>query len=268
MTQRREIEGRLVLFEDLSGILGAMRSFALAELHRVTRREEAQQQVVHSLTDTLQDMVAFLPPPPQANVCNDIWILFGSVRGFCGSFNEDVAHEWQRANGEERPTIAVGERLVSMMPAHASLISVRGADGGLDAAMAIDRILAAIRKTWNLSGGQSGIVACLRDEDGARTQRLVPLPVSQDEKRFLPLMNEPPARVALGVTEHFLFHILLALQLRSIRVENRMRLMQMENALQHLEHGSEDLMRQRNRMRQEEIIEEIELMARERTGMH
>jgi F-type H+-transporting ATPase subunit gamma len=47
-----------------------------------------------------------------------------------------------------------------------------------------------------------------------------------------------------------------------------MRLMQMENALQHLERGSEDLRRQINRLRQEEIVEEIELMARKRVGMH
>jgi F-type H+-transporting ATPase subunit gamma len=50
------------------------------------------------------------------------------------------------------------------------------------------------------------------------------------------------------------------LLLRAIRVENHMRLMQMENALNHLERTSEDLNRQRNRMRQEEIVEEIELM--------
>jgi F-type H+-transporting ATPase subunit gamma len=36
--------------------------------------------------------------------------------------------------------------------------------------------------------------------------------------------------------------------------------MQMETALRHLERGSEDMLRLRNRLRQEEIIEEIELM--------
>ena len=46
-----------------------------------------------------------------------------------------------------------------------------------------------------------------------------------------------------------------------------MRLMQMENALQHLERGGDDLKRQRNRMRQEEIVEEIEIMARKRISL-
>jgi len=53
--------------------------------------------------------------------------------------------------------------------------------------------------------------------------------------------------------------------LRSIRVENHMRLMQMENALNHLDEGGDELMRQRNRLRQEEIVEEIELMTSGKT---
>jgi F-type H+-transporting ATPase subunit gamma len=76
----------------------------------------------------------------------------------------------------------------------------------------------------------------------------------------LPFSYLPAVEVASGVAEHYLFHSLLALLLRSIRVENHMRLMQMETALRYLERGGEELQRQRNRLRQEEIVEEIELM--------
>lgn len=262
MSQRREIESRLELNEDLSGILGAMRSFALAELHRVTHRESAQQQVVETLTNTLQDTAPFLPPQPGGG--DEIWLLFGSVRGFCGSFNEDVHRAWQAGRGAAHPTIVVGERLVYLMPKSERIYPLDGAEGGLDAATAIDRILGALAR---VGGKPRGLIACLRDEDGVRTQRLLPLPAAPGSPQPPPVMNEPAEKVALGVAEHFLFHMLLALQLRAIRVENRMRLMQMENALQHLERGSEDLQRQRNRMRQEEIVEEIELMARMRVGM-
>lgn len=94
-------------------------------------------------------------------------------------------------------------------------------------------------------------------------QRLLPLPIRSEItlNNPLPLTNEIPADVARGVVEHYLYHTLLALLLRSIRIENHMRLMQMENALSHLEHGAEELRRKRNRLRQEEIIEEIELIA-------
>lgn len=63
------------------------------------------------------------------------------------------------------------------------------------------------------------------------------------------------------MAEHYLFHSLFALLLRSLYVENHMRLLQMENALNHLSQKSEEMRRMRNRLRQEEIVEEIELIA-------
>lgn len=266
MTQRREIDARLALYDDLSGILGAMRSFALAELHRIARREEAQQQVVQALLHPLHAVSPFLPP--QAACGSNAWLLFGSTRGFCGSFNEDILHAWQAADGIARPTIVVGDRLAATMPENIRLISVQGAEGGLDAAPAIDRILEAVKRLRSMAGESCGLVACLHDEEKVRIQRLLPLPAPRNDQHLPPLMNEPAPKVAAGVAEHFLFHTLLSMLLRSIKMENRMRLMQMENALRHLENGSEDLKRQLNRLRQEEIVEEIELMVRERTSMY
>jgi F-type H+-transporting ATPase subunit gamma len=265
MSQRREIEARLALYDDLAGILGAMRSFALAELHRISRREEAQQQVVRVLGKALQDVASFQAPRDEALA--DVWLLLGSVRGFCGSFNEDVVRAWQAKAEARQPLLVVGERLAATMPENASMVAVAGADGGLDAAATIDRILAAFAAARGSVGQDCGLLACLRDEDGVRWQRLLPLPVTTASASLPPLINEAPASVAAGVAEHFLFHQMLALLLRSIRVENRQRLMQMENALRHLEQGSDELARQRNRLRQEEIVEEIEVITGMRGGM-
>lgn len=255
MSQRRAIEARLTLYDELAGILGAMRSFALAELHRITRREESQQQVVEVLKEALQDVAAFLPPPaPQRH---DVWVLLGSVRGFCGSFNEEVIRAWQSAHGHGQPTLAVGERLSSAMPAEADFLAVDGAESGLDAASAIDHILAALPRS---RGPDDGLVVCMHDEHEVQLRRLLPLPAARGSSGLPPLMNEPPSRVAAGVAEQFLFHALLAAVLRSIRVENRRRLLQMENAVYHIEQNRENLALQRNRLRQEEIVEEIEIM--------
>lgn len=260
MSQRREVEARLALYDDLSGILGAMRSFALAELRKVGKREAAQQQVVQSLATALDDLAGSLPETAISKPDEDIWLLFGSVRGFCGSFNEDVLRFWRSQANSDRPLILLGERLHALIEQRGALQLVNGADGGLDAPAAIDRILAAVTA---LSGdSEFGLMACIRDEQGARSQRLWPLPAaSSGDNRNPPFTYQPTAEVAAGVAEHYLFHTLLALLLRSIRVENHMRLMQMETALRHLERGGEDLRRQRNRLRQEEIVEEIELMA-------
>ena len=266
MSQRKEVEARLALFDDLSGILGAMRSFALAELRRVNKRDAAQQQVVESLTPALDDLAGTLPArtaggaAPDGHPGYDIWLLFGSVRGFCGSFNEDVMRFGLTAAGGQSPLILVGERLHGMVEEREGAQCIGGAEGALDASAAIDRILAAVTGLRG-DGGLFSLSVCIRDEQGARSQRLWPLPVTpRDRGGYPPLTYAPAGEVAAGVAEHYLFHSLLAFLLRSIRVENHMRLIQMETALRHLERGSEELQRQRNRLRQEEIVEEIELM--------
>ena len=265
MSQRQEVEGRLALFSELSGILGAMRSFALTELRRVSKREAAQQQVVESLTKALDDLSAALPEQLTDKAgagIQDICLLFGSVRGFCGGFNEDVLRQWQAQPEKHGSLILLGERLHDMFAASAERVCIAGAAGGLEAAASIDRILAAVQQ---LRGGDDKpfrLWGYFRDETGACSQRLWPVPVSASapSSGYPPLSYAPLPDVAVGVAEHYLFHTLLALLLRSIRVENHMRLMQMETALRHLERGSEDLLRLRNRLRQEEIVEEIELM--------
>ena len=265
MTQRKEVGETLALYDDLSGILGAMRSFALAELHRVMKREEAQRQVVTALIKSMQDVAANLPP--QMSSDDDIWLLFGSVRGFCGSFNEDVVRSWRNGNVSKQLTIVVGERLFATLKDNREVISVLGADSALDAGTVIDNILIEVDKVQKVAGKPLGLVVCLRDEEGARVQRILPIAVAKVEMNDLPLVHVPSSTVATGVAEHYLFHSILSLLLLSIRVENHMRLMQMENALQHLERGGDDLKRQRNRMRQEEIVEEIEIMARKRISL-
>jgi F-type H+-transporting ATPase subunit gamma len=261
MSQRREVEARLALYDDLSGILGAMRSFALTELRRINKREVAQQQVVQSLSVALQDIGNAFLSQNDPIITDSIWLVFGSVRGFCGSFNEDVLAVWRAEADSHSPLILVGERLHGRVDEQPQQQRVSGAEGGLDALSAIERILAAISAIRDASPQALGIVACLRDEQGARSQQLWPLPnILTTSSVNLPFSYLPIAEVAAGVAEHYLFHSLLALLFRSIRVENHMRLIQMETALRYLEHGGEELQAQRNRLRQEEIVEEIELM--------
>ncbi len=271
MSQRREVEARLALFDELTGILGAMRSFALAELRRVNKREAAQQQVVESLTWALNDLpaTALSIEGIQTGACGPetVWLLFGSVRGFCGSFNEAVLRCWQEHDGAQTASvIVVGQRLHELIDRqHPSLFAIAGAQGSLDAAAVIDRILAVVDQLGIAERPDCRLMACLRDEQGPLTLQLWPLASNHPQpSQYPPHTFSPLQDVASGIAQQYLFHKLLALLLRSIQMENHLRLLQMETALRHLEHGGEDLQRQRNRLRQEEIVEEIELMASSR----
>lgn len=267
MSQRRDIETRLALYQDLKGIFAAMRSFALTELQRVNKRENAQQQVMQALKLALDDLVyarIALPTP-----IYDICLVLGSVRGFCGSFNDDVLACWQQQCSKDTPTILIGERLHEAPQNNMLIKHMPGATGSLDALMVMESILSAIAEIRSTQQGESGLIVCIRDDNGARIERLWPLPDNPlTSTAYPPFTYAPPAKVAAGVAEHYLFHDLLTLLLRSIRVENHMRLMQMENALRHLERDIDELQRLNNRLRQEEIVEEIELMigARKSSG--
>lgn len=266
MSQRRELEARLSLYDELNGILGAMRSFALAELRRVSHRETAQRQLVQALEIAFNDVSDCLVMQNEAieETCCEIWLLFGSVRGFCGSFNEDILRFWRtecQSTQHAAALILVGERLHDLAQTPQNTERLRGAQGGLDATNTIDDILAAIKRASFDMQRPFQLTACVYDESGPRRQALWPIrSVSSTRKINPPLTLSPASEVAANVAEHYLYHRLLALLLCSIRIENHMRLNQMETALRHLEQGSENLQRQRNRLRQEEIVEEIELM--------
>lgn len=263
MSGRREIEARIALYDELAGILRAMRSFALAELRAVLRRHEAQQQVVGTLRLALRDLASALPRPDVPTV--DVWILLGSARGFCGGLNEDLVEHWRSQGGERCPAVAVGDRIVQLVQGAPNVSGVQGPVGALDAPEAMHRILSAVAAARARVGVDTGLVVCLRGEKAVQVERLLPLPpIAAADVHTPPLTNEPLPAVASAVAEQYLFHILLGLLLQAIQTENRLRLVQMEHALNYLEKGTEDLQRQQRRLRQEEIIEEIELLVRKR----
>ena len=75
-----------------------------------------------------------------------------------------------------------------------------------------------------------------------------------------PLLNLSPPDFLLELTDHYLFTRLLQILYLSLTVENQQRMQHLENAVRHLDDSSEELKRKINGLRQEEIIEEIEVI--------
>lgn len=259
MSIRHALEARVTLFGELGGIMNAMRSFALVELRRLAQRDIAQQQALRTLELAMRELSGALPPTEPG--AGDIWIALGSARGFCAGLNDEVLRFWQANAHAALATIAVGERLSALMPA--GVIAVPGAVGAADTVAALDRVLVAVEQARQVGGPHAGLVLCSRDSDTVTLKRLLPLPQGTRARAgTAPLTNEAAHKVAFGVAEHYLFHTLLALVTGALRVENHLRLMQMENARQHIERASDALMSQCRQLRQEEIVEEIELIQR------
>jgi len=83
---------------------------------------------------------------------------------------------------------------------------------------------------------------------------------------YPPLLNQSPRRFLTDLTDHHLLAALYEILYTSLMVENRRRLTHLEGAVNHLDNESAQLARQCNALRQEEIIEEIEVILLSATG--
>ncbi|MFZ1828621.1 MAG: F0F1 ATP synthase subunit gamma, partial [Candidatus Competibacteraceae bacterium] len=97
---------------------------------------------------------------------------------------------------------------------------------------------------------------------GIRLRRLLPLrdlppaPVRTGP----PELNLSPADCLAGLTDHYLYAALNEVLYSSLMAENRRRLVHMDRALDRLDADMAQLRLAYNRQRQEEIIEEIEVI--------
>ena len=75
-----------------------------------------------------------------------------------------------------------------------------------------------------------------------------------------PLLNMTAMNFLLELTDHYLFNSLHRILYLSLMAENQHRIQHLENATRHLDDSTEELGRKINALRQEEIIEEIEVI--------
>jgi F-type H+-transporting ATPase subunit gamma len=102
------------------------------------------------------------------------------------------------------------------------------------------------------------------DREGIATIQILP-PFEQSRKRVPPfshppLLNLRPEEFLAELIDHYLFAALHQILYLSLMAENQHRVQHLEGAVRHLEDKSADLLHRCNVLRQEEIIEEIEVI--------
>jgi F-type H+-transporting ATPase subunit gamma len=113
---------------------------------------------------------------------------------------------------------------------------------------------------------QPVMVSCLyhEDPDEVRIRQLLPpfRPRAGPSEHFAhpPVLNQSPQAILAGLSEHYVFATLHKMLYTSLWAENTRRVAHLEGAVRHLDQQSGELTRQSHALRQEEIIEEIEVM--------
>lgn len=269
MSRRREVRGRIATLAEIDEILTAMKNLALVEVRRIAEFIEAQRAAVAVIEDAAADFLAdFAPPASYAQSGGDVVCLLGSERGFCGDFNETIAQAAKQRNASPPAASAVllvGSRMADAYgDPQARAISGAGVADEVPAVLQLlVESLTGLLGDPSEAGVPTGLVVIHHGDAGVSAQRLLPLP---DPPRKTPshayplLLNLPPAQFFEGLTEQYVYAGLQAALYESLLEESRRRRDHMELAIDRLGDQLRDLHVRQNRLRQEEITEEIEII--------
>lgn len=270
MTRRRELEQRRHSLGEIREIMNSMKTLAYLETRRLERFLAAQQAVVADVERAAADFLAFHPDTlPRAGDTTLVYLLVGSERGLCGDFNHvllRVLEEELRNGGPNRPLLLpVGRKLHALLEQDARVTArVAGASVVDEVAGTLQELIRALAEQQLQHGPLT--LRGLYHGPGGETVRCELLPPLQhllgQQQQFPdpPLLNLPPRAFLLELADHYLFAALHQLLYASLMAENQQRVSHLEAAVRHLDNQAAELARQGNVLRQEEIIEEIEVI--------
>lgn len=268
MSRRNELERHRQNMGEIRNIMNSMKTLAYMETRKLARFQESQLAVVNSIEAVAADFLsAYRHPIPETGKPAPVYLLIGSERGFCGDFNQSIANHLastNRADADHPPELLVVGRKLHSLYQHAP--QNPGFVVGASVAEEIPRVLAAITQ-W-LATRQHGTGLSLHgiyhSADGVTERRLLPAFSQQRENlpapRHPPILNLPPLLFFGKLVEHYLFALLHAMLYSSLLAENHRRASHLERAVKHLDSETERLRQTCSSLRQEEIIEEIEVI--------
>jgi F-type H+-transporting ATPase subunit gamma len=269
MTRRQELEHHRHSMGEIRGIMNSMKTLAYMETRKLTRFLDAQHAVVRSIEAAAEDLLAFYPETlPEATETTPVYLLVGTDRGFCGDFNHTLLNHLEsalEAHPSDRPLlIAVGRKLHALLEDEPRVaVSIDGAGVAED----VDSVLVQVVNELTAVQLKRGVLALYglyHGGDGIVMQKLLP-PFQNLLSRppafpHPPLCNRSPRDLLVELTEHYLFALLHDMLYTSLIVENHYRLAHLDGAVRHLDSESAELAQRCNALRQEEIIEEIEVI--------
>jgi len=269
MSRRRELEHHRHSLGEIREIMNSMKTLAYMETRKLARFLPAQQTVVKSIETMAADLLSFHPDIlAEATETTPVFLMIGAERGFCGDFNhaltDHLATVRQAENAAQPLLLAVGRKLHPLLEDDGRIAAfVDGASVAEEVPAVLQRL---VHELALLQGDRfSPTLYCIHHDDyGIVMNRLLPPFQHQlhtpSSHAYPPLMNLTAGELLIDLADHYLLAALHQMLYTSLMVENRRRVTHLEGAVKHMDEQSSDLAQQCNRLRQEEIIEEIEVI--------
>jgi len=266
MSRRTEIEQRLRRLDEIADIMTAMKTLALIETRKFNRFMVNQRRLIESIEAASSDFLAFHPAfrgGGQGEGESQVLILIGSERGFCGDFNEAIVAALESLPSIRPRLVVVGRRLAAKLQNRPEVrVRLDGPNVAEEVQPVLNRLMTALHRLQMESAPWKRLSVMAHDpEGGVASHILLPItPAGKPAFAYPPRLNLDPPLFFAELTEHYLFAKLPGLFYASLMAENRRRLDHMEHALRRMDAKIEDLRRKSNALRQEEIVEEIEII--------
>jgi F-type H+-transporting ATPase subunit gamma len=248
--------------------MNSMKSLAYIETRKLGKRLDAQRAVVSSVEAAARDFLSFHPAiAAEASATADsVELVIGTERGFCGDLNQQLQRHVaaERSGGTApRHLVVVGRKLHALFEDDARVAAwLAGAETAEEVAAVLNRVVEELSGLQQRYGPLSvSIVYC-----GAEQPDTIGLlPPFRDEPAaprfaYRPVLNLSPPELLLAITDQYLFAALNEILYAALMEENHRRVMHLDGAVSHLDRQTEQLGRRLNALRQEEIIEEIEVI--------
>jgi len=277
MTSRRELERHRHSMAEIREIMNSMKTLAYLETRKLDRFLDAQHAVVQSIEDVVADLLSFHPESlPEAKVTMPVYLLIGTERGFCGDFNHALLQHLEttlQASPLANPAlIVVGRKLYTLLEEDERVAAgFDGASVAEEVTALLNQIVHELMALQDKHGVLTVFCIYHGDEDGIVTQKI--LPPFQDLLHRPPGYSHPPVlnlslrELLVELVDYYLFAILHEMLYTSLMVENHQRVMHLDGAVKHLDDEAAEMARKSNTLRQEEIIEEIEVILLNATSL-
>ncbi|MFW2374560.1 MAG: F0F1 ATP synthase subunit gamma [Gammaproteobacteria bacterium] len=268
MTRRHELNNHQHKLSEIRNIMSSMKTLAIMETHKLDRFISAHENMAKNIDLIASDFLQFnhnvIPP---ASPGTDIFCLIGSEHGFCGDFNQQLVKTFLLQLDEDTDRqpilISIGNKLHPLLSDQFSnLVTLSGADIAEEIFLVVENLSQKLARY-----PQPASLYVLHHNhlhNQLISERL--LPPFQDtsypstKHQSPPLLNMEPKTFFMELIDHYLFSALHRIFYISLMIENQRRIQHLENALQHIDSKNEELSRKINALRQEEIIEEIEVI--------
>lgn len=270
MSGLAELSRRFGRLQEIRNIMTAMKNLSLVETHKLARFMAPQHEMLANIEAALSDFRHFHALESRIQPASPaIVLVIGSARGFCGSFNERLftAFHALPAWPSSPRLIIVGQRLATRFGEDSGHSFVAGATISEEVPTQLIPVMEALNAASLGKDAPATIFSLAHNAEGELALRAMLPPPMTNNLAFqqAPDTTIPAPELGKALIEQYLLATLQSLLYESLNAENRQRLAHMENALDRLEETIAHLALKRNALRQEKIIEEIEVMLSSQT---